>query len=318
MGEMSEIKGLAFDVQGFSIHDGPGCRTSVFLSGCPLHCEWCANPEGLLVRQRLMFSRQRCKQIKNNCTRCRDVCPHNAVTLTGDADFPVIFDRSICDGCSSFECTDACYYEAARLSGKWMSVSELMDIFRRDRQYWIEGGVTFTGGEPFAQYDFLVAILEECRKENIHVAIETTAHVETTRFLSVMEQIDFAFIDLKHMDSRMHKEKTRVANELIKANIRALKESSWKGRLILRMPVIANYNDTEENINATIQFMKDLDLFELNILPFHRMGVSKWEQLGMEYPYQDGINTPGEVMEQIQAAFLNESIACYVGEEIYY
>lgn len=308
-------KGLVFDIQGYSVHDGPGCRTLVFLSGCPLRCEWCANPEGMEIRQQVMFSTTKCRHTNLNCTRCLDACHQKAIELSNDENILKI-DRSICRNCGTYDCTNACFYEAIRLVGKWMSVDELMEIFNRDRQYWGQGGgVTFSGGEPFIQKDFLLEVLKKCKKAFIHTAIETTAHVATQVLLDTFRYVDFAFIDIKHMDSQKHKEKTGVGNELILNNIAALANSDWKGRLVLRMPVIRNYNDTDENVMSIIRFMKKLGLFEINILPFHRLGDSKWKQLGLNYLYSDEEGTSEEKLDHIQDLFLDERIACYVAHD---
>lgn len=316
--QVEEKKGLLFDIQGFSVHDGPGCRTLIFLSGCPLSCPWCANPEGLKMKQQMLYSKQLCKRIQNNCERCIPACPHGAITGTDDPEMPLIFDRNLCNKCTTFDCTKACYFDAARLSGYWKTVSELMAIIKRDRQYWVEGGVSFTGGEPLLQSDFLIDVLEKCKMENIHTAIETSAHINSDDFLKVMKNIDFAFIDIKHADTEKHREVIGVGNELILGNIALLKKVNWPGRLILRMPVIAGFNDTDSNTKATIDFMSEYDLFEINILPFHRLGASKWQQLGKTYPYDDALPTEKHLLDHIQKMYLDHQIACYIGEEVLY
>lgn len=316
---MEELRGLIFDIQSFSVHDGPGSRTLVFLSGCPLSCDWCSNPEGVSLKQKILYSSQKCKYIKNKCVRCIDVCPYNAIKITGNENVPLEFDRSICDKCETFACAKACYQEAIRLSGEWMTLKELIDVIERDRNYWSAGGgVTFSGGEAFMQKDFLLAALKECKRRNIRTAIETTAFVQEENFLKTMEYIDFAFIDVKHMDPEKHKEKTGVNNGLILKNIKALADSNWQGRVILRMPVIRDFNDTDKNILELVEYMNGIGLFEINILPFHRLGDSKWTQLGMKYKYSDEEPTSPEKLEHIQDIFLENKIACYVGEEIIY
>lgn len=316
---MEERKGLVFDIQGFSVHDGPGCRTLVFLSGCPLHCPWCANPEGMKKKSRLLFSRQKCRYEKSHCRRCLTACPYGGVRETGNPENPLEFDRKICDSCTIFACAKACAHEAARISGQYRTTEEIMRIFRRDRAYWdSQGGPGFSGGEPMAQPEFLCSLLEACKAEGMNTSIETTACVDPEVFQRVMEKIDFAFIDVKHMDSRRHREVTGVGNERILSNIEALAASSWSGRLILRMPVIEGFNDTLENAARTAEFMKKNGLFEINLLPFHRLGTSKWEQLGKTYPYADYLPTEESVMEQLQEYYLDQRIACYVGDDVVY
>ena len=316
---MAERQGLIFDIQGFSVHDGPGCRTLVFLNGCPLRCVWCANPEGLKVRPQILYSRQKCQYAKSNCRRCLNACPNGAVTETGVTGAPLLFDFAVCDGCAGFDCARACPHEGARVSGKYKSVSEVMKIFLRDRQYWgDEGGVSFSGGEPLLQHEFLIDLLTACKKEKLHTAIETTAFAPADTFMAVMRHIDFAFIDVKHMDSARHQEKTGVLNERILANIAMLAKSGWSGRAILRMPVVPGFNDSLETAEATAEFMNSLNLFEINLLPFHRLGSSKWEQMGKKYEYADISGTPEEILERLQELYLDKKIACYVGDDVMY
>jgi len=310
-----EETGLIFDIQGHSVHDGPGSRTLVFLSGCPLRCKWCANPEGMLRRRQVRFVEVDCVHHEQGCTRCADACPYNAITFNDDSnETPLEIDREKCRKCDTLDCAKACLEEALVISGKRMTVNELMRILNRDRQYWgSEGGVSFTGGEPLNQKKFLLQALRKCQESYLHTVIETSAYADTESFLEVMKMVEFAFIDLKHMDPQKHKEKTGVSNKLILDNVRALAESGWPGRVVFRMPVIENYNDTEENILATAAFLNELGFYEMNILPFHRLGDSKWTQLGLTYPYRDYKETPDEKMERLQQLFLNEDIACYNG-----
>lgn len=310
---MTEPKGLVFDIQGYSVHDGPGCRTLVFLSGCPLRCQWCANPEGMELRPALLFRATKCRRKAYDCTRCAQACPKGAIA-PAEPDALLTIDREACRTCDSYDCAKACAHEALATAGKWLTVSELMRVINRDRQYWGDiGGVTFTGGEPLLQREFILAMLKRCREAYVQTAVETSACVETEHFLETMRHVDWAFVDLKHMDPRRHQEKTGITNSLILNNVRTLSKSGWPGRLILRIPVIEGFNDTEENLAATASFMERVGFFEVNVLPFHRMGDSKWTQLGKEYPYRDQAPTADEKMWQIQQFFLERGLACYVG-----
>lgn len=313
-------KALIFDIQGFSVHDGPGSRTLIFFAGCPLTCTWCSNPEGQELKQKIMFVSKKCKRTKYECVRCIEVCKHNAIGLDPDeAKAPVLIDAGVCATCTDFDCAHACYAEAIKLSGTWMTIEEVEETILRDRKYWSDGGgVTFSGGEAFMQHDFMREIAKRCRKAKINTAVETTAYVKQPVFLDTMRYIDFAFIDIKHMNSDKHLEKVGVRNELILSNIAALADSSWEGRLIIRMPVIRGYNDDDENIIATADFMNALGLFEINILPFHRLGDSKYTQLGKRYEYSDETPTSEDKLEHIQDLFLDRGIACYVAEEVMY
>ncbi|HCJ10744.1 MAG TPA: glycyl-radical enzyme activating protein [Clostridiales bacterium] len=315
---MAEVSGLIFDLQAHSVHDGPGCRTLVFLSGCPLRCEWCSNPEGWEVRPRVMFSSMKCKQREWNCTRCVEACPRGAIKVADDpeAEQQIVIDRSLCEECTTYECVAACRVEGLRLCGRLWTADEFMRIMNRDRQYWGPGGgVTFTGGEPLVQKDFILELLRRCRRDYIHAAIETTGHAEPEFFMEALSLVEFAFVDIKLMDPERHRRWTGVTNELILANITALAGDSWSGRLVIRTPIIPGVNDDDENIVATAEFMRDVGLEEINILPFHRLGDSKWTQLGLVYPFKDQESPSRETMERIQGLFKDKGLVCYVGYE---
>ncbi|SFC91954.1 4-hydroxyphenylacetate decarboxylase activase [Clostridium uliginosum] len=308
---MDEKKGLIFDIQSYSVHDGPGCRTTCFMSGCFLKCEWCANPESWTNKQKIMFAEGKCKH-ENGCNRCEKACNNKAISFSKDGKLKMNWE--VCRICDTFECAKVCYNEALRVCGKSYTVTSLLKILNRDREFWGKnGGVTFSGGEPFYQSEFLLSILKKCREAYINTAIETTAFIDTSIFLETMKYVDFAFIDVKHMNRDKHKEKTGVYNDLILKNIEALVNSKWQGRLVLRMPVIYDFNDTEENAIATAEFMERLGIYEINLLPFHRMGDSKWNQLGNKYSYSNQEPTSEEKMDMLQEIFLDRKIACYVG-----
>lgn len=304
-------KGNIFDIQSFSVHDGPGCRTTVFLTGCPLRCQWCANPESWISGKHLMYAVNVCKWDKG-CKVCESACPAHAITLTGDG--PPVLDRHLCATCTTFDCVSICPNNALKQCVKEYTSGQLLDILRRDFSNWgTNGGVTFSGGDPMGQHEFLLEVLRGCKQMQIHTAIETSAYFPTDVFLSVMQYIDFAFIDVKNMDPQAHKAGTGVDNQQILANIRALKASGWPGRLVLRQPTIGGYNDSVENAQALIAFMKENDLWEINLLKFHRLGQTKWEQLGKEYAYAQGGDVTMEQLEALQSLYLDAGIACYVG-----
>lgn len=315
---MDRRTGLIFDIQGHAVHDGPGARTLVFLSGCPLRCTWCANPEGMNSRQNLLYAEGKCKAVADHCRRCVQSCPRGAISMDGATGLPRI-DRTLCEGCTTFECAGACNYEALRRSGRYYTVPELMAVLQRDRNFWgTEGGVTFSGGEPLMQSDFLQAVLAECREQLMHTAIESSAYADRGRFLTTLRNIDFAFIDVKHMDPEQHRLKTGVSNERILDNLRALARSGWPGRLILRTPVIPGFNDSEENARAVIAFMDENRFFEINLLPFHRLGTSKWQQLGKAYAYAQMEGLTKEDLRGLQQIYLQAGIACYVDTDVVY
>ena len=309
---MSE-KALIFDIQSFSVHDGPGCRTSVFFSGCPLKCKWCANPESWGNSKQLMLADKLCKGQKG-CRACVDICPQGSI-IFNEIGEPSI-KRDICKKCNSFDCVKICTSSVFKQCVNEYTVNEIITILRRDFNNWgAEGGVTFTGGEPLNQSGFLIEVLKKCREYQIHTAIETSAYAREDIFLDVLKYIDFAFIDVKNMDREKHKEGTGVYNDYIMSNIEALKASGWKGRLVLRQPTIAGYNDSIENAKKLIEFMERNSLYEINLLKFHRLGLTKWQQLGKDYEYSICGEVSDEKMEELQELYLDNNIACYIGEK---
>ncbi len=305
------MKGLIFDIQGHSIHDGPGTRTLVFLSGCPLRCKWCSNPEGLVSQRRLMYKPRLCKGCP---TRCLQVCTGGAVRQSVSSDPAVVFDRKQCDCCDTLDCMKVCYTGALQASGKWYTVDELMRVFNRDRCYWgPQGGITLTGGEPLMQEEFVLNLLQHCQQEHIDSCVETSAYVPRRALRAALPYVQWLFIDLKHMDPVKHTEATGVPNDIILENIRWLAISGWPGRLVLRMPVIPGFNDDVENAKATAVFLEEMGQSEINLLPFHRLGASKYEQLGMTYDYAQQAAPSQDSLESLAAVYRERGIACHLG-----
>lgn len=311
--DINENTGMIFDIQSYSVHDGPGCRTSIFFAGCPLHCKWCANPEGMIQKKHLMFSERSCKW-EQHCTACKDSCPFGAISFDGEG--KIHLDRKLCDTCESIVCAEHCAAHALKQCVRSLTVDGIMAILKRDMKNWgSKGGVTFTGGEPLQQHIFLDKVLKRCRKEAIHTAVESSGYASLETFMKIYTQLDFAFVDVKNFDDEKHQQGTGVSNVPILRNIAALAASEWEGRLVLRTPVIAGYNDSMENAAACIDFMKSNDLFEINLLPFHRMGSSKWEQLGRKYEYDTGGDITRETLVSLQEQYLANDIACYIGDD---
>lgn len=306
----TQTKGLIFDIQGHSVHDGPGSRTTVFLKGCPLSCFWCCNPEGINKQKDLMYYRSRCI----GCGKCVEACPNHAISYDAE-NSKVIHNRDICDKCKDHICTQVCLNEASCEAGRWYNIDEMMKIFQRDRHFWGDnGGVTFSGGEPLYQREFILALLKKCKQSYIHTCIETTSHVQPDFFDDVINYVDWVFTDIKHMDSEQHKKGTGIGNHRILDNIERLaKRKDWNGVVIVRVPIIPDFNDTEENIRETSRFIKRIGLDALNLLPFHRMGESKYNQLDKTYPCADYTPPSDEKMSALKKIAEAEGIYCFVG-----
>lgn len=310
---MEEKKGMIFDIQSYSVHDGPGCRTDVFFVGCPLECRWCANPESWKRKKHLMFAERSCKW-DQGCRACRDACPAGSLRFD-EAGKPYV-DWAICSECETIECSSSCAAGSLKQCVRFMTVDELMDVLLRDFPNWgSDGGVTFTGGEPLMHHEFLLEVLKRCHEKQMHTAIETSAFASQDVFLEIMRHIDFAFIDVKNMDDQQHIWGTGVSNAQILSNISALANSNWGGRLVLRQPTIHGYNDSDENALRLIDFMNENGLYEINLLKFHRLGATKWEQLGKPYEYADCGDISDERLKELQELYLNNDIACYIGDD---
>jgi len=260
----------------------------------------------------MMYSQRRCRKDTYSCI---GACPVGAISVNKIGDYPV-FDRSKCATCDHFICTQGCYNGALRVVGRYVTVQELMDTVRRDRAYWGSGGgVTLGGGEPLAQPEFTLALLKELHEAYVHTAMETCANVPLARLEKAMQYLDWIFVDIKHMDIEKHRQETGVSDELILSNIEHIAALEKSARMIVRMPVVPGYNDSDENVLAMAQFLRKIGKHEVNLLPFHRLGVSKYEQLGMDYAYKDTQAPSVEKMNQIKKIFEQKGISCYVGSE---
>lgn len=307
---MSDATGLLFDLQGFSFHDGPGSRTVVFLKGCPLRCRWCANPEGQAPHREVMYHQEECE----NDYSCVPACTDRALELPGDG-MPVIIRRERCSWCDGFECVNACNSRALQVTGFFITVKDLMKKIQRDRQYWgSRGGVTVSGGEPMGQYPFVKEFLSQCFDSYIHTAMETSGHAPWEHYHALLGHLDWVFFDLKCMNDDLHIAGTGRSNRLILENAKKM-AGYFEGRLVFRMPVIPGFNDSRENITATAEFIASMGKHEVNLLPLHHMGMSKYGFLGMEYGCRE-LNPPGtQQLKRIEALFAEYSIECYCGSD---
>ncbi len=234
---------------------------------------------------------------------------------SSDSNSPV-FDRQQCDHCETMDCIELCYSGALQPSGRWYTVDEVMRVFNRDQSYWgAQGGITLTGGEPLMQEEFVLELLERCHDAYMTVCVETSGYVRRNLLQAILPHTEWLFIDIKHMDSSKHLEGTGVPNELILENIRWIANSGWPGRMVLRMPVIPGFNDSVANAQASAAFLGEIGQSEINLLPFHRLGASKYEQLGMTYTYAEQPAVAQETLESLATVYRQRAITCHLGAD---
>ncbi|MBN2271672.1 MAG: glycyl-radical enzyme activating protein [Sedimentisphaerales bacterium] len=292
-----ETAGFVFDIKRYAIHDGPGIRTTVFFKGCPLQCRWCHNPESWKAAPEAALRTTRCKR----CGQCVQLCKQGAISLDGD--LPVT-DPQKCTLCG--ECIEPCPGGAREIIGSQMTAGEVMAEIEKDVVFYDEsgGGATFSGGEPLAQPEFLLALLNECRAKRIHTAVDTSCYAEEEVLDRVSEKADLFLCDIKHMSSEAHRQFTGVENTLILNNIRELSEAGRQ--IIIRIPIIPNFNDDAANIKATAGFAASLPgVQRIDLLPYNRGGNEKARRLAggielmqVETPNDQKMNAIAERLEK--------------------
>lgn len=272
-------KAMIFDIQRYSLHDGPGIRTLIFLKGCPLQCLWCCNPESQSMFSEVEFHKDLCV----GCNQCMKACQQGAIGDGNPGSYRI--DKSKCIHCGA--CAKACAFNALRIVGKEADASDIFEQIMKDERYYKQsgGGVTLSGGEPLLWIDFCEELLKDCFNRNIHTAIETAGYIPKGYLDRVKEYVDVFLYDIKSMDSNRHKELTGVPNDLILENICKLREDGK--HVIMRIPFVPGINIAEDELEKMLAFAENLGIREVNIMPYHNLGQIKYDRLCKPYMLSD-------------------------------
>jgi pyruvate formate lyase activating enzyme len=266
---MVHEKALIFDIQRYSIHDGPGIRTLVFFKGCPLRCKWCQNPESIGREREIAFFANKCI----GCGECAKACPRGAIVFEEGKRI----NRALCDRCG--KCTETCYAEALMAIGKEYDVPSLLDVVERDRPFYRQsgGGVTVSGGEPTVQISFLLEFLKASKAANLHTVMETCGMCAWERLENLLPFLDMVYFDLKLVDPEEHKLLTGSDNRRILDNARRLLDNTVE--VVFRVPLIPGITATEENLSKIRNLLGKFNQDRVHLLPYHKMGESKLERI---------------------------------------
>ncbi len=298
------MNGLIFDIKRYSVHDGPGIRTTVFFKGCPLRCAWCHNPESQSSNKQIIYYEDKCIL----CQTCVHTCKEQAVSVIKNR---IKIDTKKCTLCG--DCTDNCPTNALEMIGKEYEVKKLVGEILKDKDFFDGGGgITISGGEPFVQYEFLLELLKELKESGVHIAIDTTGHTKTEKLLNTLPFVDLYMYDIKLMDAKKHKQYTGVGNELILKNLIELDKNGVS--LNIRIPIIPTINDDDENISETIEFLKGLkNIASVDLLPYHNMMIDKYKRLNMPF-FLSHIKKPTDnQMGKIKEKFENHGFKTNIG-----
>lgn len=304
MEDYKKTQGMVFNIQRYSIQDGPGVRTTIFVKGCPLSCKWCSNPESQSGDKELTYRYSSCK----HCQRCVAACPIGAISHDEDG---IHIDRARCDGCGA--CLKVCMPSALSWSGNIMTAEEAVKPVLRDKDFYDNGGggCTCSGGEILMQPDFVAAVFRICHENGIHTNADTTGFGSTEAMKKVLEYADMVYFDLKHIDSEEHRRMTGVPMEQILENLSLAASMRY---VVIRIPLIPGYNDSDEVILGMCKIVKERTggKSPMNILPYHRYGANKYRMIDRVYELDDIEPPTQEKLEHIRELIEGQGLTCII------
>ena len=298
------MKGTIVNVQRYSVYDGPGIRTTIFFKGCPLKCWWCHNPENIDLKEEVMSCEDKCTK----CGRCIKICREEAIKLKNGNPFVELEKCKSCGRCAEF-----CISEAKEHIGKEVHVNELMDHIKKDIPFYEEsgGGVTFSGGEPLMQGEFLNEVLKRCKNLNINTTLDTCGYSNWEKIEKIHDKVDLFLYDLKIFNDEKHIKYTGVSNKLILENLKKL--SSLGKNIYVRMPIIKGISDDVDHIDNCVKFLSKLNILQVNLLPYHKLGMDKYKKLDKEYKLTGEEKPSDKEMKKIVEKFRVAGIKVKVG-----
>ena len=299
---MNDAVSLSLSMQKFSVHDGPGIRTTLFFKGCPLRCSWCHNPESQRYSTELLYDAEKC----SHCGRCVAYCHHQAISPDGGT------NRKHCQACG--RCVDICLQNSRQLAGQTFSANDTLNELLADQVFYEQsgGGVTFSGGEPLTHINVLEPMAGACKRRGLHVCIDTCGHAPTEAFHRILPHADLFLFDLKHMDPALHHRYTGQDNRLILDNLRFLSDAA--ANIFLRLPLIEGVNADAANVSATLEFAKTVRVRQVNLLPYHATGRSKYSRLGRAAEAGEQLRPPtSDRMEEIHRQFAAAGFDAHIG-----
>jgi pyruvate formate lyase activating enzyme len=302
-----QTRALIFDIQDLSVQDGPGIRTTVFMKGCPLKCRWCANPEGQNPYPELMHINSLCKKSYN----CISACPYQAVEKNNNG-YPQ-FNRDLCKTCKTRECIESCPSRAIKFTGKYLSLDELIGRIKPNLSFYknSNGGVTFSGGEPFLQTEFIKDFIEHTSSFGLSVGVETCGMFDWQEVCEIADKFDFFYYDLKCLERELHKSYTGITNDVILTNLENLSKLC-ADKITASVPVVPGFNDTEIQIKAIAGYCTELGIKKLRLLPYHSLGENKYYDLGREYLMEKNLSVNQMQMQEFLNLVESKGIKCRV------